>query len=69
MFSRVECCSQMCPGLVSSSTTVWFLSTEFRDRPRLTITSDNISGSVAMALWRGVALLHYVLDGRLESAI
>ena len=57
VFSGVEWCSLMNPGLVSSSTTVGFMSTDVLGSASLTLTLDNVTGSVVAASWCGAASL------------
>ena len=63
----------MNPGLVSSSTTVGFVSTDVLGSASLTLTLDNVTGSVVAASWCGAASLSttgpplYVVDGTLTG--
>ena len=57
VFSGVEWCSLMNPGLVSSSTTVGFVSTDVLGSASLTLTLDNVTDSVVAASWCGAASL------------
>ena len=57
VFSGVKWCSLMNPGLVSSSMTVGFVSTDVLGSASLTLTLDNVTGSVVAAPWCGVASL------------
>ena len=57
VFSGVEWYSLMNPGLVSSSTTVGFVSTDVLGSASLTLTLDNVTGSVVAASWWGAASL------------
>ena len=57
VLSGVEWCSLMNPGLVSSSTTVGFMSTDVLGSASLTLTLDNVTGSVVAASWCGAASL------------
>ena len=57
VFSGVEWCSLMNPGLVSSSTTVGFVSTDVLGSASLTLTLYNVTGSVVAASWCGAASL------------
>ena len=60
VFSGVEWCSLMNPGLVSSSTTVGFVSTDVLGSASLTLTIDNVTGSVVAASWVVGSILHGV---------
>ena len=55
VFSGVEWCSLMNPGLVSSSTTVGFVSTDVLGRASLTLTLDNVTSWV---VWGGISIHH-----------
>ena len=63
----------MNPGLVSSSTTVGFVSTDVLGSTSLTLTLDNVTGSVVAASWCGAASLSttrtplYMVDGNLTG--
>ena len=59
MFTEVERCSQVSPSLVFNSVAVGLLATDFLENASLTLTltSDNVTSSVAQASLCGAASL------------